>query len=80
MRINQAQFCTLATSPKFLEWLKQFTPGFYEGLVHHLRQSKGCGANTQKMLKILTKIMRKPEGPEQLKGFLKKHYPQILIK
>lgn len=78
MELNKNQFCTLSSSASFLSWLKGFSRGLYDGLLTHLKTGKGCGANTQKMLKILGKIMRSEEGPTKLQAFLVKNYPHII--
>jgi hypothetical protein len=78
MKLNKAQFCNLSTSKGFLIWLKNFSPKLFNNLTNHLRKGKGCGANSQKMLEILDKIMRNDAGTHQLREFLELKYPYII--
>lgn len=80
MNIKADQFCGLSTSPTWQAWLYKFSPELYSELATHLRTSKGCGANRDKMMDLMAKIRTMPTGPDSLLGFLQTSYPHMIDK
>lgn len=78
MFVNTSQFCSLATAPKFLSWLKGTSADAHADLLDHLRKHSSCRANTQKMLTVLDSITRLSDGEQKLTAFLRQHFPHVL--
>lgn len=54
-------------------------PELFNELITHLRSSKGCASNSQKMLDILQKLDNIPNGMITLLRYLSKEFPFIII-
>lgn len=78
VQIRVEQFCALATSPQWQAWLYRYDATIYQELADHLRTSKGCGANRDKMVVLLSRINATAGGPEKLVEFLSASFPHVL--
>lgn len=78
MEIKIDQFCALATSPAWQAWLFRFAKPLHSELVEHLRGSRSCNSNRDKMVSIFQRLVDLPGGPEQLVAFLGKQFPHVI--
>lgn len=78
--INVAYFCTLSSNTGFLRWLSETNRGLYDNLTEFLKTSKGCKANTDKMLEVLGALTTTQGGENRLFVFLRENFPQALAK
>jgi len=76
--INQSQFCSLASSEKFREWLKNTSSDLYDNLVDHLKKGFGCKANREKMKQIFDRLRVDGDKYESLEKWIKETYPSLL--
>jgi hypothetical protein len=76
--INQDQFCALANSDKFRNWLKEASPELHEDLVEYLKKGFGCKANREKMKQIFDRIRVDEEKYASLELWIKEIYPSLL--
>lgn len=76
--INQSQFCALASSEKFRDWLKDEVPELQEELVEYLKKGFGCKANREKMKQIFDRIRVDEKKYASLETWMKKVYPGLL--
>src|SRR5208283_890312 len=72
------QLCSLATSHVWQQWLYAYDQGLYNELVDHLRGSKGCGHNREKMKQLVDRIVMRVGGQAALISFLQTNFPVIL--
>lgn len=77
-QIKVDQFCGLSTSPAWQAWLYRFSADLYQELAAHLRTSKGCGANRDKMMELMTRINATPQGSDKLLEFLRGSFPHVV--
>jgi len=75
--INQNQFCSLAGSEKFRDWLKEASPELHEDLLEHLKKGFGCKANREKMKQIFDRIRVDGDKYEALELWIKDIYPGL---
>jgi len=76
--INQNQFCALASSEKFRDWLKKIDRPLFDDLLEHLKKGFGCKANREKMKQIFDRLRVDTEKYDLLVDWLKKTYPSTL--
>ena len=77
MRINTAQFCTLATSPDWQTWLYNYDSDLYSTFIVDLRGARGCSANRTIMERLLD-VIDKLGGTAELAKFLQSYHPQVI--
>ena len=78
MRIRIEQFCNLSTNNTFQRWLWAYDPDLYKELTNHLKVSKGCGSNREKMTVLIGKIEARPGGRNAVIEFLRTNFPAML--
>ena len=76
--INQDQFCALASSEKFRDWLKDEIPDLHEDLIEYLKKGFGCKANREKMKQIFDRIRVEEDKYASLGIWMKEVYPSLL--
>lgn len=76
--INQNQFCALASSEKFRDWLADEAPDLHEELVDYLKKGFGCKANREKMKQIFDRIRVNDQKYTSLETWLQEVYPGLL--
>ena len=76
--INQDQFCTLANSEKFRDWLKDASTELHDDLLAHLKKGFGCKANREKMKQIFDRIRVDEEKYRALESWIKEVFPGLL--
>ena len=76
--IDQNQFCTLANSEKFRDWLKEASPELHGDLLEHLKKGFGCKANREKMKQIFDRIRVDEEKHASLESWIKDVFPALL--
>jgi len=76
--INQSQFCLLANSEKFREWLKESAPELHAELLEHLKKGFGCKANKEKMKQLFDRLRVDEEKFDALQKWIKTTYPALL--
>ena len=78
MKIKTELFCSLASHPKWQEWLKNTTDEIYQIFIDRFKKSTGCSNNAKIMIEILPLIHN--AGLEtNLYAFLGDYFPNILI-
>ena len=78
MKIKTELFCSLASHPKWQDWLKDSTDEIYHIFIDRFKKSTGCSNNARIMIEILPLI--KSAGLEvELLSFLGDYFPNILI-
>ena len=78
MRIRIEQFCNLSTNNAFQSWLYKYDGDLYQDLVNHLRASRGCAHNREKMVDLVGKIEARPGGRSAVMEFLRTSFPAML--
>jgi len=78
MKVKVDKFCSLATSPSWQAWLFHFDANLYKTFIKGLQASRGCGQNSDLMIKVLEEI-GKLNGNDKLLNFLQQHYPHALV-
>jgi hypothetical protein len=78
MKIDQRKFCGLSKSKNFQSFLRENYPILFQGLIEHLQQGKGCGANKNKMIEIYKEI-EKVDGIPKLVEFLQNVNPSSVV-
>ena len=78
MKIKTELFCSLASHPKWQDWLKNTTDEIYQIFIDRFSKSTGCSNNARIMMEILPII--KSAGLEaELLLFLGDYFPNFLI-
>lgn len=77
-KIKLDQFCGLSTDQNWQAWLYQHYIQLYRELMDHLKTSRGCGHNREKMVELTGKLQAQPGGLEALIGFLRSNFPAML--
>ena len=78
MKIKTELFCSLASHPKWQEWLKNATDEIYQIFIDQFRKSTSCSNNAKIMIELLPLI--KSAGLEDsLHSFLGDYFPNIII-
>jgi hypothetical protein len=78
MKIKTELFCSLASHPKWQDWLKNTTDEIYQIFIDRFSKSTGCSNNARIMMEILPLL--KAAGLEAiLFSFLGDYFPNILI-
>jgi len=76
--IRVEAFCSLSTNDVWQAWLHKYDVVLYQELVEHLKVSRGCGHNREKMVELMGKIEAMPGGHQALVDFLKVSFPSML--
>lgn len=76
--VKVSQFCGLATSAKWQEWLYGYNQNLHARFVAELRGSRGCGANSALMMRLLETIEQLGDS-DKLFSFLQTQFPYVLI-
>jgi hypothetical protein len=76
-KIKSRQFCSLSREPKWQDWLRKNAVDLYDKLIAHLKTSKGCRANVDKMTEIQKELDKRHLLVDMVK-FLKVEYPIVL--
>lgn len=77
--IKPGEFCALSTTPQFHKWLKDTDDSLYNNLIDHLKLAKGCNANAQKMIELVTILWKSEKHRISLLAFLRANYPLVLV-
>jgi hypothetical protein len=77
MELKSSAFCSLSRSADWQVFLKDIAPDLHKDLKRTLSSSKGCRANSNKMMDIYHEINKR--GLEKdLEVFLKRRFPWII--
>jgi hypothetical protein len=77
LEIKTDQFCSIATSSVWQNWLFGFDTRIYNEFVDSLRKSKSCMDNRNVMIAMLKKI-EKTGRMNELSGFLREEFPHVV--
>lgn len=76
--IKTKEFCALSSKPALHDWLKLNYPDLHKDLVTHLRSSRSCTENREKMIEILGVIGKTSDGNNTLVSFLSEKFPYVI--
>ena len=77
IEIKSSSFCGLSRSKDWQTWLEDVAPDLYKDLLKVIDSSKGCRANSNKMMDIYFALHKRGLEP-QLETFLKRRFPWII--
>ena len=78
MKIRTELFCSLASHPKWQEWLKNTTDEIYQIFIDKFKKSTGCSNNAKIMIETLP-LINSAGLEDNLFTFLGDYFPNILI-
>jgi hypothetical protein len=79
MKIITEQYCNLARSKNFQNFLRSVSPDLFKNLIKQLQKGEGCNSNKNKMIEIQEEL--KSRGLiNNLLDFLLDKYPNMVIK
>ena len=78
MRIRVEQFCNLSTNSQWQAWLYKYDSVLYQDLINHLRTTRGCSHNREKMVELMGVIESRSGGQNAIMEFLKSSFPSII--
>jgi hypothetical protein len=73
-RIKTTLFCSISKEAKWQDWLVKISPDLGQELLAHVKNSRSCRANSQKMREVLDKLRKRGAGPALIQ-FLKTEFP-----
>lgn len=76
--IRVESFCALSGNSQWQNWLYKYDITLYNELIAHLRVSRGCGHNREKMIDLMGKIEARPGGRDVIVEFLRANFPSML--
>ena len=77
--LRKDQFCSISRNIKWQEWLYSVAPDLCEELKIHLKNSRSCKSNREKMIEINDKLVNRGLN-SVLISFLSKNMPYIIKK
>jgi len=74
MKVNTSQFCAMARSEDWQEWLRSTDLELFQLLDDTLKKRKGCKTTKEAMMKIYKQVYQKGHG-EAFETFIGRRYP-----
>jgi hypothetical protein len=75
--IKTSAFCGLSRSADWQNWLKETAPDLHKDLMKVVGASKGCRANSNKMMDVYFELNKRKLEPELI-VFLRRRFPWII--
>lgn len=79
MRIDRRSFCGLSNSEVWQHWLSDYDRDLYIRFLDILKTNRGCNDNQKLMDNILNTIMAREGGEDDIRAFLDKHFPYMIL-
>lgn len=73
-RVKTTLFCSISKEAKWQDWLTSVSPDLGQELLAHLKESRSCRANNQKMREIQERLVKRGVGSRLLQ-FLQVEFP-----
>lgn len=78
MNIKMENFCSLSTNPTWQAWLFHNANAIYNDLIAHLKTSKSCANNRDKMIAIFAQLTAEEPLRDKLYAFIREKFPYII--